>query len=54
MFSNVQICHKPYRRLHVFYDKLCPECADFNFKKREEMCDMTGKVRARVNSMLAS
>jgi hypothetical protein len=40
-----QICHKPYRRLHAFYDKLCPECADFNFKKREEMCDMTGKVR---------
>jgi hypothetical protein len=36
------ICHKPYRKLHFFYDKLCPECAAFNYMKRDEMCDMNG------------
>lgn len=38
------ICHKPYRKLHFFYHQLCPECATFNYKKRDEMADMKGKV----------
>jgi hypothetical protein len=38
------ICHKPYRKLHFFYHQLCPECAAFNYKKRDEMADMKGKV----------
>lgn len=38
------ICHKPYKELHHFYHQLCPDCAAFNFLKRNEMVDMTGKV----------
>ena len=38
------ICKKPFVKLHFFYDQLCPECADFNYKKRNELVNMTGKV----------
>lgn len=38
------ICHKPYVHLHFFYHQLCPDCAAFNYGKREEMADLRGKV----------
>lgn len=38
------ICRKPYLKLHFFYHQLCPECAEFNYYKRNEVTDMTGKV----------
>eukprot|EP00128_Syssomonas_multiformis_P016444 Colp12_sorted_trinity150504_noHs@22212 len=38
------ICKVPFRELHFFYDQLCPACASFNFSKRDEIVDMTGKV----------
>ena len=38
------ICHKPYRLLHFFYAQLCPDCASFNFAKRDEIADLRGKV----------
>jgi NAD(P)-dependent dehydrogenase (short-subunit alcohol dehydrogenase family) len=37
-------CKSPYSRLHHFYDQLCPECAAFNFTKRTELADLTGRV----------
>jgi NAD(P)-dependent dehydrogenase (short-subunit alcohol dehydrogenase family) len=30
--------------VHHFYDQLCPPCADFNFAKRTELADLTGRV----------
>ncbi len=38
------ICRKPYRKLHFFYAQLCPDCASFNYKKRDEITDLRGKV----------
>ena len=38
------ICKKPFVKLHFFYDQLCPDCAEFNYRKRNELVDMTGKV----------
>jgi len=38
------ICKASYRRLHHFYDRLCPLCAEFNYAKRTAWCDMRGKV----------
>lgn len=38
------VCKRPYRELHHFYDQLCPECGDFNFAKRTESADLTGRV----------
>jgi NAD(P)-dependent dehydrogenase (short-subunit alcohol dehydrogenase family) len=41
---NCYICKKDYTQIHHFYDQLCPECAEFNFAKRTELADLTGRV----------
>ena len=38
------ICHKPYVTLHFFYHQLCPDCATFNYSKRDELANLSGKV----------
>ena len=42
--QNCYICKRDYSRVHHFYDQLCPECAEFNFSKRTELADLTGRV----------
>eukprot|EP01090_Pellita_catalonica_P001398 TRINITY_DN11112_c0_g1_i1.p1 TRINITY_DN11112_c0_g1~~TRINITY_DN11112_c0_g1_i1.p1 ORF type:complete len:616 (-),score=98.15 TRINITY_DN11112_c0_g1_i1:34-1743(-) len=38
-----QICHKEYHRIHFFYgNHFCPECAVFNFAKRNQKADLSG------------
>ena len=41
---NCYICKKDYSAIHHFYDQLCPECAEFNFTKRGELADLSGRV----------
>jgi len=41
---NCYICKKDYSAIHHFYDHLCPACAEFNFAKRTELTDLTGRV----------
>eukprot|EP00163_Fabomonas_tropica_P023703 TRINITY_DN41108_c0_g1_i1.p1 TRINITY_DN41108_c0_g1~~TRINITY_DN41108_c0_g1_i1.p1 ORF type:complete len:727 (-),score=149.76 TRINITY_DN41108_c0_g1_i1:175-2355(-) len=36
-------CKKPFKQLHFFYDQLCPDCAELNYRKRTEMCDLSGQ-----------
>ena len=38
------ICKIKYEEVHHFYDKLCPACADFNWKKRHQTADLTDMV----------
>ena len=38
------ICKQHYSVIHHFYDQMCPECAEFNFNKRSELADLTGRV----------
>ncbi len=38
------ICKAPYSRIHHFYDRLCPTCAELNFAKRTELADLRGRV----------
>jgi NAD(P)-dependent dehydrogenase (short-subunit alcohol dehydrogenase family) len=38
------ICKREYPALHHFYDQLCPECAELNFRKRTELADLRGRV----------
>src|SRR6185312_10774477 len=38
------VCKREYRELHRFYDQLCPECGDLNFRKRSETADLSGRV----------
>ena len=38
------VCKQDYTRLHHFYDGMCPACADFNYVKRFQTADMTGRT----------
>ncbi len=38
------ICKHPYRQVHFFYDLLCPSCAEFNWQKRIQTADLSGRV----------
>ena len=38
------VCKQHYQTLHHFYDQLCPACGDFNFAKRTELADLSGRV----------
>lgn len=38
------ICAKKYSQLHKFYDRLCPECAQFNWEKRIQRANLSGKI----------
>ena len=38
------VCKAEYRRLHAFYDALCPTCAELNYEKRFQTADLRGRV----------
>ena len=38
------MCKVKYSLIHFFYDQLCPACAEFNYNKRGETADLTGRV----------
>jgi NAD(P)-dependent dehydrogenase (short-subunit alcohol dehydrogenase family) len=42
--QNCYICKQDYSTIHHFYDQLCPECADLNFRKRTELANLNGRV----------
>ncbi|MEQ1701212.1 MAG: SDR family NAD(P)-dependent oxidoreductase, partial [Ilumatobacteraceae bacterium] len=38
------ICKRKYTQIHPFYDQMCTECGEFNYAKRSETADLTGRV----------
>ena len=42
--QHCYVCKRKYSLIHHFYDQLCPKCAEFNFSKRTELADLTGRV----------
>lgn len=38
------VCKQKYQQVHHFYDQMCPACAEFNFAKRTELADLSGRV----------
>jgi NAD(P)-dependent dehydrogenase (short-subunit alcohol dehydrogenase family) len=38
------VCKREYRRLHRFYDAMCPECGDYNYHKRYQTADLRGRT----------
>ena len=42
--QHCYVCKVKYHEVHHFYDQLCPECAEFNYAKRGELADLTGRV----------
>ena len=42
--TRSHVCKASFEVLHHFYDQLCPTCAAFNYSKRGELADLTGRV----------
>ncbi len=42
--QHCYVCKVKYRKVHHFYDQLCPDCAEFNYAKRTETADLSGRV----------
>ena len=42
--QHCYVCKQKYTAVHHFYDQLCPACAAFNFHKRGELADLSGRV----------
>ena len=38
------VCKDPYFELHHFYHQLCPKCAEYNWGKRDQRADLTGRT----------
>ena len=38
------VCKQPFQELHFFYHQLCPTCAAFNYAKRDQSADLSGRV----------
>jgi NAD(P)-dependent dehydrogenase (short-subunit alcohol dehydrogenase family) len=41
---NCYICKQPYTQIHFFYHLLCPQCAAFNYQKRNQQTNLSGRV----------
>jgi NAD(P)-dependent dehydrogenase (short-subunit alcohol dehydrogenase family) len=42
--QHCYVCKQKYTVVHHFYDQMCPDCAEFNFRKRTELADLRGRV----------
>jgi NAD(P)-dependent dehydrogenase (short-subunit alcohol dehydrogenase family) len=42
--KHCYVCKQKYAVIHFFYDQLCPGCAAFNYAKRTELTDLSGRV----------
>ncbi len=42
--QHCYVCKQKYTEIHHFYDQMCPECAEFNYRKRTELADLRGRV----------
>jgi NAD(P)-dependent dehydrogenase (short-subunit alcohol dehydrogenase family) len=38
------VCKQAYDQIHSFYHLLCPECAAFNYERRQVRADLTGRT----------
>jgi len=38
------VCKNEFHDLHHFYDQMCAPCAELNYRKREELADLRGRV----------
>jgi len=42
--QHCYVCKQRYVEIHSFYDQMCPACAEYNFRKRTETADLSGRV----------
>ena len=41
--QHCYICKQKFSVIHHFYDQMCPPCAEFNYAKRTELADLSGR-----------
>jgi NAD(P)-dependent dehydrogenase (short-subunit alcohol dehydrogenase family) len=41
---NCYVCKQTYTEVHRYYDSMCQACGDFNYAKREQTADLTGRI----------
>lgn len=44
------VCKQPFTRVHRYYDSMCTDCGDFNYAKREQTADLTGRYAVVTGS----
>jgi NAD(P)-dependent dehydrogenase (short-subunit alcohol dehydrogenase family) len=49
---NCYVCKAEFKKLHHFYDAMCPECAKFNYQKRFQTASLKGQVAVITGSRL--
>jgi NAD(P)-dependent dehydrogenase (short-subunit alcohol dehydrogenase family) len=37
------VCKREFTKVHPFYDQMCGPCAELNYKKRFQSCDLSGR-----------
>jgi NAD(P)-dependent dehydrogenase (short-subunit alcohol dehydrogenase family) len=37
------VCKQPFTKVHRYYDSMCEACGDFNYAKREQTADLSGR-----------
>jgi NAD(P)-dependent dehydrogenase (short-subunit alcohol dehydrogenase family) len=37
------VCKQPFSKVHRYYDAMCHPCGDFNYAKREQSADLSGR-----------
>ncbi len=42
--QHCYICKQTFVTVHHFYDQMCTSCADFNYRKRTELVDLSGRT----------
>lgn len=42
--QHCYICKEKFTKIHHFYDQMCQACAEFNFRKRTELTDLSGRT----------
>jgi NAD(P)-dependent dehydrogenase (short-subunit alcohol dehydrogenase family) len=42
--ASCYVCKQPYTELHFHYHKLCLECAELNYARREQSADLRGRI----------
>lgn len=42
--QHCYVCKQNFQEVHHFYDQMCPDCAELNYRKRSELADLTGRV----------
>lgn len=49
---NCYVCKTKYTKLHFFYDSMCRNCGEFNYKKRFQTADLSGQTALITGSRL--